>query len=174
MIHEIGTELEELLKARGCPLPVVDGPEFNLTAWGKDRVVIETAGGDAFIPVKRISHNPKRFAIRRIGVQIRVFARVDRAGAQPFEHRRKTDHALDLVYVALEKIAKTRGNEFTLRTTDYYTPPDIAPSDVPNGCAYQMQLFWDRSVDDRDWKYNAADEGTIAHVETTFTPVTTS
>jgi hypothetical protein len=168
MIHEIGLEIDALLKARGCPMPVIDGPESDPTTFANDRIVIETAGGDAWIPVERVSHNPKRYAIRRIGVQIRIFAHVERKGAAFFEHRRKCDHVLDLVYVALRKVAQTRGNAFEIRTADYYLPPDLAASDSPAGCGYELRLFWDRAVGDIDWQYRKADEATITDVETTF------
>lgn len=170
MIHEIGRELDALLKARKCPLGVIDGPEFDTTTWGNDRIVIETAGGDRIGPPKRVSHNPKRYATRGIGVQIRIFARVVREGAQPFEHRRKCDHVLDMVLVALKKISATRGDEFEIRSSDYYIPPDLSKSDNAGGCAYQLLLYWDRGVGDIDWQYNADEEGTIGEVVTTYNP----
>jgi hypothetical protein len=164
VLHDIGVELGEQLKLKGCPLPVIDGPEFETTTWGNDRIVIEAQGGDSFAapPVAQApATNPRQRGIRNIGVQIRIFAHVARKGAQPFEHRRLVDHVLDLVYWAIARVVAARKNRLVMGSGDYYVPRDLAATDVPAGDAYELHFTIDRGIGDLTWKYGKAGEYTI-------------
>lgn len=174
MLHEIGVELQNELKAKGCPLKVSDGPEFETTTWGNDRIVIEPSGGDSFQAphiAQAPSTNPKARSVRDIGVQIRIFAHVEKAGAQVFEHRRLVDHALDLVIWALSRVVAKRKNRLVLRSGDYHVPRDLAKSDNPAGAAYELHVTIDRAVQDLTWKYGKAGEYTIQPATMTGGPL---
>lgn len=169
MIHEIGVELDEKLKAKGCPIGVIDGPDFETTTWGNERIVIETSGGDTFEGPRSQSVNAKVRGIRNIGVKISIYARMPKGGGQPFEHRRRCDHVLDLVFCALEEVVRARKNGLTIKGGDYFTPPDLADSETENGCAYALLVTIERGIADLTWAYEKRPEKTIEAVTTTTT-----
>jgi len=156
MIHEIGVELQAELKAQGCPFPVVDGPEpSSPTTYWRERIVIEhdQNARDAFTPVQSQRTNPKHLATRRIATKLRIFAKASDASATPWEHRRKAEHVLDLVLVALDKVIRDRKNLYTFTGGAFYTPPDLAATEVAAGAAYELTFLVHRGVYAQTFKY---------------------
>lgn len=158
MIHEIGRELEAELRAQGCPLAVYDGPEALQTSGGyfRERIVIEhdAQARDTFTYVLSQRTNPKQHALRHIATKISVYAQAADAGATPWEHRRKAEHVIDLIVVALDKLLRgTRKNGFTITGGGFFRPEDLADSEVDNGAAYALTLTIERGIREETYKY---------------------
>lgn len=164
MIHEIGIELGAALALKGFPLkgfPVVDGPEPTKTTTGaRERIVIEhDDGGDSFRAVRGEHKNPNLRTIRNIGVKITIYAQATNAGATHWEHRRRAEHVLDLVLVALDKVIYARKNGYTLTKGRFVQPDDLAASEVIAGAVYELTFTVERGVAEQTWKGEKRPEG---------------
>lgn len=163
MIHEIGVELGVQLAAVNCPLKVLDGPENTKTVtYARERIVIEhDPTGDKFSNNKSQQKNPKIRVIRNIGVKITIYAQEASGGAMDWEHRRRAEHVLDLVLVALEKVLVARHNGWTLSGGRFIDPNDLATSEVQGGSVYELTFSVERGVYVQTWTGNARPEMTI-------------
>lgn len=164
MIHEIARELLAALKAKGCPFPVVDGPESTTTTtYGRERIVVEhdEDAGDTFRPPMQQLVNPRSFATRIPGYKLTIYAQSANAGAREFEHRRRAEHVLDLVIVALFQIASTRKNNFVLSAGKFTQPADLQKSETIGGAVYELKFTFDRGICERNWDGSIAGEFTI-------------
>jgi hypothetical protein len=167
MIHEIGTELGAKLSAKGCPLPVIDGPESTKTTTGaRERIVIEhdEDAGDSFASAVTQHKNPKMRMIRNIGVKITIYAQAVSAGSTHWEHRRRAEHVVDLVMVALYDTLKIRRNGFQIKKAGFIQPSDLQASEAIAGAVYQVTLSIERGVYDQTWAGDKRPEGTLAAV----------
>jgi hypothetical protein len=163
MIHEVGVEIGARLAMRGCPVPVVDGPERTRVAgWANERIVIEhDAAGDTFGPARGQHVNPKQRFTRNIGCKITIYAQETSTGAQYFEHRRRVEHVLDMVLVALEEVAVTRKNGCALKGGKLILPEDSNNSESPSGAAYELTFAFDRAVNVKTWAEGIQPEATV-------------
>jgi hypothetical protein len=163
MIHEIGVELGAKLAARGCPLPVVDGPERTTVAgWGNERIVLEhDDAGDTFGPARSQRPNPKHRFTRNIGAKITIYAQETSSGAQAFEHRRRAEHVLDLVLVALEEVFILRRNGCSMKSGKFIEPEDSADSQSISGAAFELQFSFERAVMVATWTGSIQPEATV-------------
>lgn len=154
MIHEIGVELAAALKAKGYAAVVVDGPEATgSTSFARERIVIEhdADGTDKFGPALSQHKNPKQRMTRGIAAKLTIYAQTTTAGAMPFEHRRRAEHILDMVLVAMDGVAIARKNKWTPTGGKFVTPPDLAGSDAFAGASYALTFTFDRGVFDATW-----------------------
>ncbi len=155
MIHEIGLELVAKLKVQKCPvITVVDGPEVvKTTTFGKERIVLEhDEGGDSFGGARGATRNPNQRFTRTMGMKLTIYAQSVGAGAMPFEHRRRAEHILDLVLVAMDEIAKARANAWEPKGGKFVVPDDLAGSEVIGGAVYELSFSFDRGVSKRTWE----------------------
>ncbi|MCL2724852.1 MAG: hypothetical protein FWD69_10495 [Polyangiaceae bacterium] len=168
MIHEIGIDLGKELAKKGCPIRVVDGPEATTTTTGaRERIVIEhdEDGGDSFSNVLSQHKNPKQRMIRHIGTKITIYAQSPHAGAKPWEHRRRVEHVLDLVLVALSDVLKVRRNGYVITKGSLIQPDDLAKSEVIAGAVYDLRVSIERGVYDLTWAYEARPEVTLTGIK---------
>lgn len=166
MIHEVGVDLGAQLASKGCPFPVVDGPEFRPTVtYARERVVIEhDPVGDNFTPRHRADTNPRTRLTRNTGVRVTIYAKHPSAGAIYWEHVRRAEHVLDLVLVGLDVVAKKRQNLVVFRSGKFVYPEDLKASETPGGAAYELLLTFDRGVADRNWDYSAGPTAIVTAV----------
>lgn len=157
MIHEVGVELDTELRRKGCPLRVVDGPERREpNTFGRERIVIEhDPSGDSFGSKHLANVNPKTFLTRSIGVKLTIFAQSPNAGANEFEHRRRAEHALDLVLVAINRIASIRKNAWSPKSGRFVLPDDLSKTETAGGAVYELNFTFDRGVAERTWAGDA-------------------
>ncbi len=152
MLHEIGVELGAALAAQGCPLRVVDGPEATkTTTWARERIVIEHDDGDGFAPVRSQHRNPKFRMVRNVAAKVTVYAKSPAEGAMDWEHRRRAEHVLDLVLVALEKVLVARKNGWTPKGGAFIKPDDLQNSEVAGGAVYELKFTVERGVFEQKW-----------------------
>jgi hypothetical protein len=164
MIHEVAKEIGVLLKARGCPIPVVDGPEQTTpTGYARERIVVEhdEDAGDGFSPVKGSFVNPVPRAIRDIGVKVTIYTQHPELGAMPFEHRRRAEHALDMFIVALFEVAAVRRNAFNLTGGKFVQPIDLKTSEKIGGAVYELKFTIDRGIRQLTWQGEKRPEATL-------------
>lgn len=163
MIHEIGRELQAALRAKGCPFNVVDGPEGQATTtYARERIVIEhDEAGDSFGPTRSQSRNPRNRMIRNVGVKITIYAQSSASGALEFEHRRRAEHVLDLVLVALEKVITARHNGWVVKAGRFINPEDLAKSETIGGAVYELSFTVERGVFDTTFTNAARPEFTM-------------
>jgi hypothetical protein len=174
MIHEIGVELAAALAAQGCPLKVIDGPEpTDTTTFGRERIVIEHDDGDTFAAPQTQGRNPRIRFVRNIAVQIKIYAQVASTGATHWEHRRRAEHILDLVLVALEKVILARKNLFALTGGGFFLPPDLEASEIIGGAAYKLTFWVNRAVMVQTWAGDPRPQVALAVVAMTGTPTLT-
>lgn len=172
MIHEIGKELQVELRANGCPLPVVDGPEPTKTVtWARERIVIEYNDdvGDSFAAPKTQSVNPHTRLIAIVAYKISIYVQSPKVGAKVFEHRRRGNDVRDMVICALSKIARLRKNTVLFVHGDFFTPEDLVGSEAPAGAAYELHFTFDRAIEERTWTGATPEEFTIADGHMTST-----
>lgn len=165
MLHRIGVQLQSMLQARGCPIPVVDGPEGSQTAtFGRERIVLEhQPNGDRFVATQSQRPNPVHRMVRNVGAKITIYAQSPRAGALEIEHKSRAEQILDLVLVGLGDCAATSTifNVWEPTGGGFFVPPDLAGSDRPGGAAYELALTFARAVREKAWDGSIAEEATI-------------
>lgn len=151
-MHEIALELTTELRAVGCPLQVVEGPEPSETAtWGRERIVLEHATGDRFTAPLSQRTTPKYRFVRLVAAKLKIYAQTPRGGALAWEHRRRAEHVLDLVLVALEKVILARHNNFVVGSGGFFDPPDMQGTATRAGAAYELAFTVDRAVVPQTW-----------------------
>lgn len=167
-LHDIGVELYAALRAQGCPLVVLDGPENTATAtFGRERIVLEhDDGGDRFAPARSQSVNPKRRMTRLVGGKVTIYAQSTRAGAQPFEHRARAEQILDVVLVALELVAAERRNRIEFTGGRFVLPADLAATERIGGAVYELTFSLERAVVAQTWAGLAQSEAVLDAVVT--------
>ena len=166
MIHAIGSDLGLFFKSAGCPIPIVDGPEFRpTTTFARERVVIEhDPNGDNFASRHRADTNPRTRLTRDVGVKITIYAQQPSKGAIYWEHVRRAEHVLDIVLIGIDKIAKTRRNIVVFKSGKFIYPEDMKESETPGGAVYELLFTFDRGVADRTWDGAADPTVTISAV----------
>lgn len=168
MIHEIARELETALRAKKCPIRVVDRDEgARLPA--RERIVIEhdDAAGDSFSAPRSVFKNPKHDYLRTIGVKATIFAWAPQTGATEFEHRNRAEQILDVVLNAMRLVSRQRKNFFEPKSGGFVPFADTEKSDRRIGAVYELKFTFDRAVERRDWAGAARPEGTPAHITST-------
>jgi len=164
VIHDIGLALQVRLRAAGCPVAVVDGPEPTTTATrGRERIVIEHADSDSFVPTRSQRPNPVHRLNRSVGAKITIYAQSPRAGALDFEHRRRAEHILDLVLVALGDEAGSSAiyNVWAPQSGQFITPPDLEGSERRGGAVYELAVTFERAVKVQTWAGDIAPEAEL-------------
>lgn len=152
MLHEIGVELGAALAAKGCPLKVVDGPEATgSTTFARERIVIEHDDGDAFRGALSQRNTPRYHYVRDIAGKLTIYAQSPAAGATHWEHRRRAEHVLDLVLVALDLVAANRKNQWKPKSGRFLLPADLAASETAGGVAYELTFTYERGVFEQKW-----------------------
>jgi hypothetical protein len=166
MIHEVAVQVGQALAAKGCPFAVVDGPEFRPTAtFARERVVIEhDPAGDSFAPRHQADKNPRTRLTRNTGVKVTIYAQSAAKGATYWEHKRRAEHVLDMVLIAIDVIAKQRANLVVFRSGKFVYAKDFDGSETPGGAIYELFLTFDRGVADRNWDGTAQPTATITNV----------
>ena len=171
-MHEIAKELQTALGAQGCPFQVIDGPEASTTTTGgRERIVIEHADGDRYGAVRGTHVNPKHKFTRSVSAKATIYAQSPATGALPYEHRRRAEHALDLVLVALDGVAVERHNQLTVTGGKFIEPADFANSQVQPGAVYELTFTIDRAVMVRTWA-GAAQPEVVVGTDVEITPAT--
>lgn len=173
MIHYIGAELQAGLRARGCPIVVVDGPEATTTAtFGRERIVIEHGDSDDFVGPWSQSTNPKRRMNRMVGVKVTIYAQSTKAGALDFEHRIRAEQILDIVLVALSNIKSVRKGRgaFLPSGGRFIVPEDLKGSERQGGAVYELTFNFERAVEERTWAGEKQPETTLTVIEMTGSP----
>jgi hypothetical protein len=174
MIHEVGIEVQAALRKRGCPIPVVDRLPTKPTSWGRQCIVIEHAeAGDRFDPPRGQHQHPRHRFTRKIGVKVTIYAQSTSAGALEFEHRRRAEHVLDLVLVALSDVARVRRNEFLPIAGRFVQPADLEGSDKFGGVVYELTCTLDRAVIVQTWAGESEPTVSIRRVAMSGTPALT-
>lgn len=162
MMHELIIELQAALRARGCPLPVVERESLATTTWSRERIVVEhDEGGDSFGPVRGQHVNPKHRATRRVGAKIQIYAQSTKSGALEFEHRRRAEHVLDLVLVALSESATMRRSRIEFGRGRFVQPDDLDESEKFGGSVYELLFTFDRAVMVQTWAGDAQPTTTL-------------
>lgn len=154
MIHEIGLELAAKLRAIGCTVPVVDGPEYGEpTTNARERIVIEhdEDGSDRFGPPRSQHSNPKHRYTRAIAGKITIYARSPSANATTWENRNRAEHILDLVLCKMCQVAAERKNLWQPVGGGFVRPRDLEQSPRPGGAVYELTFTFDRGVFEQTW-----------------------
>jgi hypothetical protein len=161
MIREIGVELQAALRAKLCPVRVVDREQTNPAAFGRERIVIEHDEGDSFVAPRGSRANPKHRFTRTMGAKVTIYAQSTGAGALEFEHRRRAEHILDLVLVALDDIARKRKNAWTPTGGGFVIPEALEDSERHGGAVYELRFTFDRAVFEQTWAGDIKPEATV-------------
>lgn len=163
MLHEIGTEIQTTINGRLCPLPVVDGPEpTDTVTFARERIVLEyDPSGDSFAVPRAQRPNPSHRMTRLIGCKLTIYAQEVTPNAMAFEHRRRAEHILDQVLVALYEGAAQRANQLEIVRGAFVQPIDLAGSPVQGGAVYELYFKFGRAVFTQDFPGNIAPTGTV-------------
>jgi hypothetical protein len=166
MMHEIGREMLTELRARSCPFDVVDGPEDAKTAtWGRERIVLEEFGDDSFQGPLSHHKNPKQPAALVIGGKATIYAKSPRAGALPWEHRRRARKVMRMVVGALRKVLVARKNPVSFTGGGFFVPEDMADTERAGGAAYALTFEFVTGVPDITFAGDADPEVEIGGVD---------
>lgn len=162
MIYEISREVAASLKARGCPFPVIYGPEPRgptAAGFARSRIVFERdrARGDNSAPARSEHRNPKMHGIRALGAVVRIFAAATKVGSTLHDHEFIADQAADLSIVAIRKTVSA------MQTLLSWGPAGFLSADALNlhglgewpGVVYELRFAVDRGIYDRTWQGDA-------------------
>ena len=156
MLYDVAKIVSTELIARGCPLPVVYGPErmadVGLT---NPRIVFERPRslGDAVGPPRCSKNNPPRRAERGIAGTVRVFASSTVDGARVQDHEEQADQAVDLVIVCLQIAAARIITTMTIGAGGYVSAAELGLDGLETwpGVVYELPITIQRAVYDRTW-----------------------
>lgn len=169
MIHEIARELQAALRSRGCPFDVVDGVEpTKPTTYARERIVLEhdEAADDTFSPVRGAGaatrKNPAPLLVVNQALKATIYAQSPKAGAMPFEHRRRAEQVRDHLLVALRDVATERHNGWEPRAGRFVQPIDLERTEVIGGAVYELRFTFERGVKVETWKGDKRPEATLA------------
>ncbi len=164
MIHEVIAELGAHLLSRGCPLPVVEGPENPTTTWGRERIVVEhTFDGDAdtYGPPRSQHKNPKHRHTRTVAYKLTIYSQSKGAGASLFEHCRRAEKILDMVLTSMDYVAAVRKDAWEPKGGKFITPEFLKGAESPGGAVYELKFTFDRAVATRTWAGSARPTATL-------------
>lgn len=163
MLHEVGVQLAQSLQAKGCPFPVIDGPEFRPTDTGaRERVVIQHDDGDGFVSRHMAKGAPNAVRLTRNQMcKLLIYAKAPSAGAMYWEHTRRAEHVLDLVLISLFDILKARRQLFEFKSGKFIFPDDLQKSETPALAVYELSFMFDRGVFYQKWDGSGAATATI-------------
>jgi hypothetical protein len=102
---------------------------------------------------------------RKIAAKVTIYAQSPKAGAMPFEHERRAEHALDLVLVGLEVVARTRQNQWTPVRGRWVPPADLAESERFGGAVYELAFTFDRGVWVQTWAGDKRPEASLGAIK---------
>ena len=177
MIHELGLELQAELIAKGCPFPVVDGPEPTEAAasYLPERIVIQRDEGasEPLGPVRSTHHNPRHRANRMLAGLFRIYAQAPETNATVFEHRRRADTVVDLVICAMALVSSVRRNRWNAGPGKLVPLPDLEESSVDGGAVYELPFTFERAVHDLTWTGSKRPEVTLSRALLTGSPTLT-
>lgn len=179
MLYEIAKVVATLLQARGCPLPVVYGPErfedIGLTrpriVFERPRALVDTSG-----PPRSSKNNPPRRAERSIVGRVRVYASSTVDGARVQDHEDQAEQAVDLVIVCLQ-IALARAKVTGSIGTGGYIPANqlgLEGLESWPGVVYELPITIQRAVYDRTWAGDARETTSDFSIAVSGTCVTTA
>lgn len=168
MIHEIARELQAVMRGRGCPFDVVDGTEATkTTTYSRERIVLEHDEGsdDTFSPVRgsgaATRKNPAPVLVVNQAFKATIYAQSPKAGAMPFEHRRRAEQMRDQLLVAIREVAAERCNGWEPRAGRFVQPGDLEKSEVIGGAVYELRFMFERGVKVETWKGEKRPEVTL-------------
>ena len=156
MLYEVSRLVETELQSRGCPIPVVYGPErAEDLALVRSRIVFERprAGGDVVGPPRVSKTNPPRRAERGVQGIVRVFAHSTVAGARVQDHEEIAEQAVDLVIVSLQIAAAKMETTFGIGGGGYLSASVLGLDGLTTwpGVVYELTITLQRGVFDRTW-----------------------
>jgi len=156
MLYAISKDVETELTARGCPLPVIYGPEpVADLALVRSRIVIERPreSGDTIGPPRAHKHNPRRAAERGIAARVRIYAHATVEGARVQDHESVAEQAAGLIVVALQIAIARQKTTAAFSSSGYVAPAalEIPELRVWPGVVYEIDLTVQRGVFDRTW-----------------------
>lgn len=105
MIYELAQRITDALAAKHFPISVVYGPEQAPAGVTDQRIVIERDrdGGDTFSPSTGAHHNPRRLAVRSVGVRATLWIKSSLDGARVQDHEAACDAYVDALYCAVDR-----------------------------------------------------------------------
>lgn len=158
MIHAIGQDLSAALAARRCPIRVFDASDIEQVtnvSVKPERITIERDedAGDSFRAPRGATPraNPQLRGVRNIGVKLTVYAQSPAAGAKAYEHERRAERILDLLYCSIQDVASARKNGVEIKGGKFVRSEDAKASDVKGGATYELRLTWERGITDKPW-----------------------
>lgn len=156
MLYEIQRELAEALRTRGCPLPVVYGPEPTQKLPSNERIVFQRQGQPEEMGFAQVTkRNPPGTGYKRWqGFAIRVHCQSTKKNARIQDHERRCDHVLDRIVACMVRVVAERGNSLEWTGGGWVRPEDMQAEEnergVFSGVVYELTGRVDRGV--FDWE----------------------
>lgn len=161
MIYEIARELAAALRKRGCPVPLVYGPEgMRPTSIGHSRIMVErprVRSGDLWGEAKTHPANPRVTGMRSVPMLITVYASSTLAGAREQDHARLMDQILDVLQASLREVLGKRHAFWRVVSAGMPSPVEIDMSGIEQwtGAVYELRINVDRTMTETNWKGEA-------------------
>ena len=174
MLYDAMQIVETELESRGCPMPIIYGPERSQdVSLVRSRIVFERPreSGDEVSPPRQMQKNPPRRAERGLACVCRVFAHSTLDGARVQDHEALADQTIDLVVVALQ-IAAARLSTTMRIGAGGFVDYDVETMTAP-GVVYELEFTIQRGVFDRTWADEARAENADFTIQTAGTCVMT-
>jgi hypothetical protein len=104
--------------------------------------------------------NPRKHAVRRLSVEVRVYARSTLGGAQLGDHERECEALVDAVITTLDEwVTEAKAGEVAYRDTRYLSSEDRADVETWPGVVYMLSLTIGRGVFKKDYDGSALPTG---------------
>lgn len=163
MIYKLSKDLAARLASRGCPLPVIYGPEpKKSTVINRPRIVLQRTTDDNN-PRRSQFKNPKQSGVRACGVVLHIFAQSNLAGAGRHDHERMAEQAADMCTVGIRQIVSSYKTLLAWGPAHFLTDSeaDLAGIEQWHGVIYELRFTVDRGIEDRTWQGEAAAEAEL-------------
>ncbi len=165
MIYTMARDIADGLIGHKWPVAVSYDRDL-LTKHGSStmRVVFErdTSKGDAVGPAAGFDRNPRKTAVRRLGVQCTVFIQSPTRGARKNEHEHLCDDLIDALLGEIQDWGTaSRAGDIAIDESRYLSSDECATAGVTAGVAYVLRFKVPRGVRTRDYTGDALPEGSF-------------
>jgi hypothetical protein len=174
-VYKLAAEVEDLLRKRKFPIPVMYGPERFPLGVPFFAIVVERdrAASDRVSPVAGSQRNPRKQASRLLAVRATVFARSEYEGARLCEHEDLCEQIVDALICAVSDWSMAHAHHLPdFVDARYVTPTEAGLLEQFPGVVYVLRWTIPRGVFTADFLGDGLPVGTVGDTNISVVRIT--